>query len=217
MTDSQIIARCLPHTSVGPARLGAWIADLRQVLTAGVQGDIVEAGVWKGGCIAAACLVLQDLGLTDRRVWAYDTFAGMTPPGPLDIDMHGATAIDLMSIDPPGTGVWAHSSHVDFFRAVSSTGAHTFLIQSIAGDILHTTNHYLPHAIAALRIDLDWHALVSHALHTFAPLLSTGSAPIHIDDYGHWQGARAATDAYAAAHHLVPVMIDYTGARLIPT
>ena len=42
-------------------------------------GDFVECGVWRGGVMAIA-LELNRLGVSDRNIWLYDTFTGMTEP-----------------------------------------------------------------------------------------------------------------------------------------
>ena len=47
---------------------------------AGIEGDIVECGVWRGGSMMAAALTLLRLGDTDRDLYLFDTFAGMPEP-----------------------------------------------------------------------------------------------------------------------------------------
>lgn len=215
MTDSQILARCLPYTSVGEPRLAAWIEDLRAVGAANLPGDIIEAGVWRGGCIAAALLICAQYPHQPRRVWAFDTFAGMTPPGPLDLDLHGRPAAECLAADSPGTGTWCHCSHAEFIANLESAGADLTRLEVCQGDILTMSPGFNPPSIAALRIDLDWHHLVAHSLNLFGPHLAP-SAPVHIDDYGHWHGARSAADSWAAVHRRRVHMIDYTGARLVP-
>jgi len=44
-----------------------------------VPGDIVEAGVWRGGACIWAAGVLEALG-SDKRVYVCDSFAGLPPP-----------------------------------------------------------------------------------------------------------------------------------------
>merc|ERR1719401_3270757 len=49
----------------------------------GVEGDIVEAGVYKGGMSLAMALSQIRFG-TNRRFWLYDTYEGMPAPGAKD-------------------------------------------------------------------------------------------------------------------------------------
>lgn len=219
MTDSEILARCLPYTCVGEARLAAWIADVRAALQSGIEGHIVECGVLNGGCVFAAAMVLDDHcanhpDFSDRQVFAFDTFSGMTRPGPHDIDHDGQHAAAILAATPQGEGYWCHA------------GIHRFLdnadachcppnFQCIEGDILGTLPARAPFPIAALRLDLDWHDLTAHAIRHLVPLLSPG-APIHIDDYGHWLGARKATDAWLQTRPDLSLQhIDYTGVRIV--
>src|ERR1700722_18664368 len=56
-----------------------------------IAGDIVECGVWRGGSMMAAAMTLLRLGSL-RRIWMYDTFTGMTSPGPDVTDFQGRPA-----------------------------------------------------------------------------------------------------------------------------
>ncbi|HSR89761.1 MAG TPA: TylF/MycF/NovP-related O-methyltransferase, partial [Gemmatimonadales bacterium] len=69
-----------------------------------------------------------------------------------------------------------------------------------------------PSTISLLRLDTDWYESTRHELTHLFPRLSPGGVLI-IDDYGHWQGARKATDEYFARHSVRMLLnrIDYTG------
>ena len=45
-----------------------------------VPGDFVECGVWKGGSAMMMALALQHFGISDRKIYLYDTYEGMTEP-----------------------------------------------------------------------------------------------------------------------------------------
>jgi O-methyltransferase len=71
---------------------------------------------------------------------------------------------------------------------------------------------HAPDEIAILRLDTDWYESTRHELNHLYPRLVKGGALI-IDDYGYWQGARKAVDAFIATHKL-PLflhLIDETG------
>jgi hypothetical protein len=217
VTDiSSIISHCLPYTCVSRERLAAWVDDLAAAVRADVPGDVIECGVFRGGCVFAAAMVLDALGDTTRHVYAADTFRGMTSPGPIDIDHRGQPAAKLLASAPPGTGIWCECSLDDFqANLLTACPYSAWRVRVIVGDCLHTLPAQAPATLCALRIDLDWSNLVAHALDVLAPRLSPGAAPIHIDDYGHWQGARLASERWALAHSATIRPIDYTGARLI--
>jgi O-methyltransferase len=70
----------LAHTMVGLKRLGNIQYCMEQVLTNKIKGDFLEAGVYRGGCCIFMRAVLMAYGITDRQVFACDTFL---PPQPL--------------------------------------------------------------------------------------------------------------------------------------
>lgn len=57
----------------------------------------------------------------------------------------------------------------------------------------------VPDSIAVLRLDTDWYESTKKELDALYPRLSSGGVII-VDDYGVWQGARAAVDEYFSAH-----------------
>jgi hypothetical protein len=75
-----------------------------------------------------------------------------------------------------------------------------------------------PESIALLRLDTDWYESTRASLEALYPRLSPGGVCI-LDDYGHWQGARAAVDEYFEGRGARPFMlpIDYSGRLFIKT
>src|ERR1700752_3181861 len=63
-------------------RLYAMHKSVEHVARAGVQGAIVECGVWRGGSMMMAALTLLALRKTDRNLLLFDTFAGHPRPDP---------------------------------------------------------------------------------------------------------------------------------------
>ena len=49
-------------------------------LAEGVTGDLIEAGVWRGGGSIFMRAVLAAHRIDDRRVWVADSFEGLPPP-----------------------------------------------------------------------------------------------------------------------------------------
>ena len=54
-----------------------------------IPGDMVECGVWRGGSMMLIAHALQHFGDTNRELYLYDTFAGMTEPDEIDVDFDG--------------------------------------------------------------------------------------------------------------------------------
>jgi len=90
--ERRIIAEVRPYTRTGTARVHALIRAVKYVAQAGVDGAIVECGVWRGGSMMAAAKTLLGLGREDRDLYLFDTFEGMPSPGGEDVDFTGAAA-----------------------------------------------------------------------------------------------------------------------------
>ena len=75
-------------TMISPQCLWAAISATKYVLDNNIEGDIVECGVWRGGCSIAMASILE-IYKSEKRVWMFDTFAGMTKP--TNEDLHQET------------------------------------------------------------------------------------------------------------------------------
>lgn len=213
--DAEAIESLQEYTMTSSERLWSLIESVRYVIQEGIPGDFVECGVWRGGSVMAMLNELRKMEAMDRRVWLYDTFAGMTPPSSADVEAStGRHANELLSATPKDTGnsVWCIADVQDVTRNVTTTGYPLDLIKFIEGDVAETLNESTPDTIALLRLDTDWYESTRKSLEVLYPRLAVGGVCI-LDDYGHWQGARKAVDEYFAALGHRPLMhpIDYSG------
>ena len=95
--NGAILQKVTPYTKTSPERICAMCEAVRYVSSNGIPGDIVECGVWRGGSMMIAALVLLEMNDRSRGLHLFDTFEGMPPPGPLDVTADGASAVDLLS------------------------------------------------------------------------------------------------------------------------
>jgi hypothetical protein len=198
-------------------RLFSLISAVEYIERAGVRGDFVECGVWKGGSVMAMALTLLRLQKQDRRIFLFDTFQGMVEPDQVDVDRSGESAAAEFSIRKEGNSAgsdWC-KAEIDEVRAnVRSIGYPMDLFEFVQGKVEDTLPENAPETIALLRVDTDWYSSTLHELETLYPRLVRGGVLI-IDDYGYWQGAQKATDEYFSQHQNVYMhRIDNT-ARLI--
>ena len=196
-------------------RIDALRASVEYVHLNSIAGDIVECGVWRGGSMMAVALTLLRLGEL-RRLWLFDTFSGMTPPGSADIDFQGRAAKDLLTEeDPDNSLIWGKSSLADVEVGLAETGYPAERIKFIAGPVEKTIPDQAPESIALLRLDTDWFQSTYHELTHLWPRLVEGGVLI-IDDYGYWAGARKAVHQYFSEAGRRPFLhrIDET-ARLV--
>jgi hypothetical protein len=90
-------------TMIGAARLDNIRWCIESVVADGVPGDVIETGVWRGGATVFMRGVLKSLAVTDRIVWAADSFEGLPPPNPdlypkdagLHLDQYKELAVTL--------------------------------------------------------------------------------------------------------------------------
>ncbi len=195
-------------------RMYALYEATRYVVRTGVPGDIVECGVWRGGSSMIAAGTLLALGSERRKIWMYDTYEGMSEPTEHDRDKHGRTAADLMRAGESDkeTSVWCLASLEDVRANMELTRYPADQVTYVQGKVEDTIPSTAPSQIALLRLDTDFYESTLHELTHLYPRLAPGAVLI-IDDYGHWEGARKATDQYFATLPRPPLLnrIDYTG------
>src|SRR5262249_33313348 len=148
---------CRGHTMTSWERLYALYKAVRYIVENGVPGDIVECGVWRGGSVMLAALVLRSLGTEDRRLFLYDTFEGMTEPGPSDVDFSGNSALhDWQQVQRKGVK-WAYAPIEEVREAIASTGYPSDKVEFVKGPVEATIPTHSPERIALLRLDTDWY------------------------------------------------------------
>lgn len=188
-----------PYTMVDRDRLYSLYTAVRHVVTHDIPGDLVECGVFKGGCCMLMALTLKDMG-ADRKIWLYDTFAGMPEPGEHD--------------NPNAARVWRArqaADHNEWLYApldtVKANLARTGYanLEFVEGLVEDTIPARAPDKIALVRLDTDFYAPTRHEMIHLYPRISTGGVYIS-DDYGSWAGARKAIDEYFAEHNVAMLL-----------
>lgn len=211
-----IYVRTRPYTMTGVSNMYALYAAVRYVVRSGVPGDIVECGVWKGGSSMMAALTLLAMGETTRRLWLYDTYAGMAEPSDKDVQaFDGLRAHTRWRGAQQGdVNLWNYSPLEEVRTNLYATNYPEEKILFVQGRVEDTIPSTAPGSIAVLRLDTDLYESTYHELHHLFPLLSECGVLI-IDDYGWWTGSREATDRYFAENN-IPILLNRIdeGARI---
>jgi O-methyltransferase len=219
--DRRIVERSLPYTMTGVARLQSVIDAVRYCEGRRIPGAFAECGVWRGGSVLAMILTLQELGATDREIFLFDTFAGMTAPTDRDLSLHDPPALETWrEAEARGERAWRELFDPRVFneegvrKLLTDTGYPEARLRIVAGAVEETLPGGAPEQLALLRLDTDWYESTRHELEHLYPRLGVGGVLI-LDDYGHWEGCRRAVDEYFAgrAQPILLSRIDYT-ARL---
>jgi O-methyltransferase len=199
----RVIAEVRPWTMVPDEGLATTIELTLSAINAGIPGDLVECGVWKGGCSFAMLLAQRyAFGEIRRPVWMYDSFQGMGAPGPQDGDHARWWKQRSLTIpDDPDKQNYCAASLDEVKAIIAHFKFEGFTILR-PGWLQATVLSRKPDKkIAVLRIDCDWYEPVKCVLEELAPLVSTGG-PVILDDYGIWEGCTLATHEYLAKHQL---------------
>jgi hypothetical protein len=204
-------------TMASRERVVATINACKHAVQAGVEGDFVECGVWRGGNSIAAKLTFDNYN-SDKKVWLFDTFGGMTPPTEFDTTSYSdkSTQERFQAGQKDDHNEWCFASIEDVCANFNKAGVDPATVRMIPGDVTKTLadGRNLPDAISVLRLDTDFYDSTKAELETLYPRLSVGGSLL-IDDFGHWDGARRAVEEYferlpAAARPLLHYT-DYTG------
>ena len=210
-----LCARVKPHTLTGPERIIALRDAVRYVIEAGIEGSIVECGVWRGGSMLVIALTLLEAGVTDRDLYLFDTFTEMPDPTDEDVDIWGRKMEPLM--DQAKANPDLQNTPVDAVRQVIlSSGYPAERVHMVQGMVEDTVPAGAPDTIALLRLDTDWYESTKHEMEHLWPRVPAGGVLI-VDDYGQFVGCKKAVDEYLAAsgEHVLLQRIDFTGRLVI--
>ncbi len=212
-----IIEKVRPYTMTSIERLFAAIEVAKNIVENKVEGDIVECGVWRGGSMMAIAETLIALNETSRTLYLFDTFEGMSEPTDLDKRYDGQPAQEFFEREgrtEAGNSAWCFATLDDVRQNMALTGYPAEKIRYIKGPVEQTLQNTenLPQIISILRLDTDWYESTRIEFEVLFPKVKNMGFVV-IDDYGHWQGARQATDEYLQKIGKKPYLhrIDYTG------
>lgn len=186
LADASCITLCLASTF-------AFVREQIQRLgAAGVQGDVVLVGVWRGGLAAYLQALLVESGASPRRLVLCDTFRGFLPVGddhPRDRRMYDYFATLTA---PPG-------SQEEVLGRMREWGLPTSNVMVLEGDVRETTAGF-DRDIALLLVDVDFYEPTRAALDNLHPRVVPGGC-VYVDDYGvdEYECRQAVDDFLASA------------------
>jgi O-methyltransferase len=194
------------ETMIGLERLDNLHECIRTVITEDVPGDLLEAGVWRGGASIFMRAALQAYGDSDRIVWAADSFQGLPPPDP---EQYPSDAGDTF-FQNPHLAVPLAEVEANFRRY----GLLDRRVRFVQGWFRDTLPHVPLTQVAVLRLDGDMYESTLVALEALYDKVTVNGYVIVDDYYAVPTGAGRATDDFRSQRGIEEqlVRIDWGGA-----
>ncbi|MDQ6613544.1 MAG: TylF/MycF family methyltransferase [Actinomycetota bacterium] len=191
------------ETMIGLKRLDNLQRCIEDVVADGVAGDLLEAGVWRGGATILMRAVLAARGETSRSVWVADSFQGLPKPRAA----HPADKDDVHWSQP-----FLAVSEEEVKRNFTRYGLLDERVKFLPGWFSDTLPTAPIERLAVLRVDCDMYGSTTDVLTALYPKVSVGGFTI-VDDYGDIPSCRAAVEDYRAEHHITEPLepIDANG------
>lgn len=188
------------RSMVHPRRLRIVWSEIQRLNEAGIEGDIVECGVWKGGSSALMAMADMHSEKNPKRThWLYDTFEGFNEPTEKD----GGYVMKKWHHEKSQGRSWAAARLEGVHESMHLSEYPAGLVRYIKGPVEKTLKipQNLPDKIALLRLDTDFFESTMAELEILYPRLVPGGL-VFIDDYcmAHLAGSRRAVDAWAEKH-----------------
>jgi predicted O-methyltransferase YrrM len=169
--------------------------NVERALADGVQGDIVELGVYKGN---SAAVLAQLARRFDRCLYLFDTFTGFD-----NRDLGGSDAYSRLFTD----------TSLEKVRRVVGGEKVTYVKGYFPESLREVA---LPQKIAVAHLDCDLYVPTKHGLEKFYPLVAPGGIMV-LHDYssGYWPGVRQAADEFFSERPEKPILIpDKSGSAI---
>ena len=191
-------------TMIGLERLDDLQACVESVVGDGVDGDVIEAGTWRGGAAILARATLDSLGADDRTVVLADSFQGLPAPDesfPEDVDL------DLSRVDFLSASAEEVRGHFERFGLEQG-------IELVPGFFSETLPGLRGRPWSIVRLDGDTYEATWIGLDSLYPGLSKGGYLI-IDDYGLIPECRGAVEDFRREHDITEPIekADWNGVR----
>ena len=182
------------ETMLGTLQLDQMQACITDVVKRKVPGDVVEAGVWRGGMTILMRGLLKSMGEQQRRVWVIDSFEGLPDPEKKQ-DSFG----------------WQEGDMEVSLKQVKLNFARYGLLDDQVVFLKGFFSDTLPDAdikeISVLRIDADLYESTLDVLNILYPKLSIGGYAV-FDDYQNLEDCQRAIDEYREQHNIKDEIVN---------
>jgi O-methyltransferase len=193
-------------TMIGLRRLDDLQACVESVVANRIDGDLIEAGAWRGGASILMRATLDSLGADQRSVWVADSFQGFPS---------GAAAASRTDGEPDDLGVFDFLAvplaevKANFARFGCQDG-----VNFVPGFFEDTMPDLGGRRWSIVHLDADTYEATLLTLRHLYPGLSAGGYLI-VDDYGALDECARAVDEFRREEGIAEPLeeVDWTGIR----
>ena len=190
------------HTMIGTKRMDNLRSLVESVLGNHIEGDLFEAGVWRGGAAIYMRAVLKAYRVSDRLVWAADSFEGLPKPDPVrypedkDSKLHQykELSIPLETVKENFEKYGLLDGQVSFLKGWFRDTLPTAPVKKLA----------------LLRLDGDLYESTMEALTALYDKVSPGGYVI-VDDYHVIATSKKAVSDFCLSQHITPELKEIDG------
>jgi O-methyltransferase len=184
-------------TMIGINRLTNIESCIYSIVEDKIEGDLIEAGVWRGGATIFMRAVLKELNVTHKKVWVADSFQGLPRPHP-----------DY----PADRNNKLYSEKI--FKVSLEDVRKNFAKYDLLDEQVEFLSGWFKNSLAAapvqqlslVRLDCDMYESTIQSFTTLYPKLSAGGYLI-IDDYNAFEECRKAVNDYRNQHTInIPII-----------
>jgi O-methyltransferase len=192
------------HTMIGLRRLDNIQFCVEDVIQKGIPGDLIEAGVWRGGATILMRAILRAYDVIDRKVWVADSFKGLPRPDP---EKYPSDTNDSL---------YTFKELAVSLEEVKANFSRYGLLDDQVLFLKGWFKDTLPNApidrLAVIRLDGDMYESTMDGLVNLYPKLSIGGYLI-VDDYGCVNACKQAVLDYQRIQNISEKIreVDWTG------
>lgn len=193
------------ETMVGLARLANLRSCIEAILADDVPGDILEAGVWRGGASIFMRGVLAAHGVDDRTLWLADSFEGLPPPDVANFPQDSKLALHTFNyLAVSQEQVQSNFEKYDLYDERQ--------VRFLKGWFKDTMPSAPIDRLALLRLDGDMYESTIQVLEGLYDKVSPGGFVV-VDDYSSFPECKQATDDFRRDRNINDPIekIDWSG------
>ena len=186
------------ESMIGYNRLSNVQYCVTDVIKNNIEGDLIETGVWRGGTVIFMRGILKAYNITDRIVWAADSFEGLPKP---DVVKYKAYRVDVLyNFNELKVSLGTVKSNFEKYDLLDQQ------VQFLKGWFKDTLPTAPIKKLAVMRLDGDMYESTMDSLVNLYPRLSYNGYII-IDDWGSVKGCRLAVLDYRKKYNITEEII----------